>query len=481
MKTTITPRNHAANFRSEWNFLRTAAILLLILSACQHQIVEPEPSAIIPSLGAVQIRTNPHNVLSALVEVRSEHAQTLALEYDADSLFQASTPTMPAANTSTRLAVLGLSPNTKYFLRVRATSATSHHTFSATQTFTTSPLPNGLTPFTILTNKLAPNGLVLLSFIAQDPTVQSYAQVLTNDGRIAWYRAFAQPVVDFQKQPNGNYTAYTSLDASPSRFFEFDHSGNIARKFAASGGLATGPHELRLFNNGYSLFGVEFRTMDLTAMGGLANASVRGLVVEHHRNNAAMLWNTFEHLEVAESASDVDLNAAQINPWHGNAIDIDTDGHLLVSFRNSDQIVKLNSQTGAIMWRLGGKKNQFTFLNDSFNGFSHQHGIRRLANGNIILFDNGNLHSPPTSRAVEYALDENAKTARLVWEYRHDPVLYGFALGFAQRLANGNTLICYGIAQRIIEVDAAGNTVWDLKIDEPNRFAYRAFRIESLY
>jgi len=104
-----------------------------------------------------------------------------------------------------------------------------------------------------------------------------------------------------------------------------------------------------------------------------------------------------------------------------------------------------------------------------------------LANGNIILFDNGNLHTPPTSRAVEYALDENAKTARLVWEYRHEPALYGFALGFAQRLPNGNTLICYGTAQRIIEVDAGGNKVWDLRIEEPNRFAYRTFRIESLY
>ena len=175
------------------------------------------------------------------------------------------------------------------------------------------------------------------------------------------------------------------------------------------------------------------------------------------------------------------INATPVNPWHGNAIDLDRDGHVLVSFRNSDQIMKINAQTGAIIWRLGGKKNEFTFNNDSFNGFSHQHGIRRLANGNVIFFDNGNLHSPPTSRAVEYRLDEQAKTATLVWEYRHEPALYGFALGFAQRLANGNSLICYGIAQRIIEVDPAGNKVWDLIIEEPNRFVYRAFRIASLY
>jgi hypothetical protein len=72
------------------------------------------------------------------------------------------------------------------------------------------------------------------------------------------------------------------------------------------------------------------------------------------------------------------------------------------------------------------------------------------------LFDNGSLRSPPSSRAIEYRLDETARIAELVWEFRHDPPIFGFALGFAQRLANGNTLINYGTAQRVIEVDALG-------------------------
>ena len=173
------------------------------------------------------------------------------------------------------------------------------------------------------------------------------------------------------------------------------------------------------------------------------------------------------------------MTAANINPWHGNAID--ADGNLLVSFRNSDEITKINSRTGEIIWRLGGKKSQFTFVNDPLNGFSHQHGIRRLQNGNLILFDNGNLHSPPMSRAVEYKLDEQVKTAELVWEYRHAPALYGFALGFAQRLANGNTLISFGTSQRVIEVDRSGAKQWELAILGAQVYNYRAFRIESLY
>jgi hypothetical protein len=42
-------------------------------------------------------------------------------------------------------------------------------------------------------------------------------------------------------------------------------------------------------------------------------------------------------------------------------------------------------------------------------------------------------------------------------------------------------LINYGTARRIIEVDQAGTKVWEVTNDEPNPFAYRAFRIDSLY
>ena len=73
-----------------------------------------------------------------------------------------------------------------------------------------------------------------------------------------------------------------------------------------------------------------------------------------------------------------------------------------------------------------------------------QHDVRRLENGNIILFDNGVTHDPPISRVLEYELDENEKNANLVWEYIHPDSLLGLAMGSVQRLPNGNTLINWG-------------------------------------
>lgn len=456
-------------------------LLAAMWQACQHEIAAPELPAIIPKIKRVEVEANPHNVLSAIVEVRAEDAATVFAEYGSEGLLQYRTPVFSIEGTA-EIPVLGLPPKSEVYLRVVAGSASGHQTRSEVLTFATPALPEGFPLLSVLTNQTSSSGFVMMGFTAQNETAKPVALIIDNNGQTVWYREFSGAVLDFQKQTGGSYTAHSTLNGDPPHFYELDALGNVRREFRAGNGRDTGVHELRLFEDRHCLYGVEFREMDLTALGGRADATVRGVVIEYHRlNQAPFFWNAFDHLQVQEAMPDINLQAAQVNPWHSNAIEIDRDGHLLVSFRNSDTVLKINSQTGAIIWRLGGRNNQFAFAGDPLHGFSHQHGIRRLDNGNIILFDNGNLHSPPASRAVEYALDENAKTATMVWEYRPDPPLFGNALGFAQRLANGNTLICFGTAQRIVEVDRAGVKVWELKIEEANRFAYRAFRIDSLY
>ncbi len=63
-------------------------------------------------------------------------------------------------------------------------------------------------------------------------------------------------------------------------------------------------------------------------------------------------------------------------------------GIILLSFRHLNEVTKIDSSSGEIIWRLGGKQNQFTFLGDTMP-FSAQHDARRIANGNLTLFDNG--------------------------------------------------------------------------------------------
>lgn len=455
-----------------------ATVLSLFLSSCNERLIEsPEPVVTNFSL-----EPNPHNVLSIIATVEATNAERIMIEYAEDSTHYLQTPPFDVRDGIARAVVLGLRPNARYHVRAVAVGTSGGRSYSTAQQFTTAPLPDDLPTFSLRHSANPAPGYVMMGITYSASPSRPYAVIVDNSGRIVWYRRFDGPVADFQRQPDGTYTVFSSLQEAPSHFYQVYPDGRLGREFQVPPPRTTGPHELRLVGDDAYLFGIELRVMNLTQLGGSDMATVRGITVERHRHNQVQfVWSSFDHLSVDEAMPGISFSDSAINPWHGNAIDIDTDGTLLVSFRNASVVVKINSTTGAILWRLGGKKSNFTFVNDPFNGFSFQHGIRRLPNGNIILFDNGNLHTPPTSRAVEYRLDEVAGTATMVWEYRGEPSLYSFALGFAQRLSNGHTVICFGIAQRVLEVDIAGNKTWEIELTNPGHYPYRALRIESLY
>ena len=103
------------------------------------------------------------------------------------------------------------------------------------------------------------------------------------------------------------------------------------------------------------------------------------------------------------------------------------------------------ARPGAIVWKLGGPP------------LAQQHDPRPLPNGNLLIFDNGphrRDHPAPYSRVIEV----DPRTSEIVWEY-HDQSLFEFFSPYisgAQRLPNGNTLICEGCYGRHLRGDARG-------------------------
>ncbi len=148
-----------------------------------------------------------------------------------------------------------------------------------------------------------------------------------------------------------------------------------------------------------------------------------------------------------------------------NSIAVDYDGHLVISSRHLDEITKIHRQTGEIIWRLGGRHNQFEFVNEPYR-FSYQHYARPVPGkpDSYTLFDNGNHRQPKFSRAVEYKLDTDAMTAEKTWEFRYTPDRYSSMMGNVQRLDNGNTMINWSTWPPLFanEVDAAGNVLFEL-------------------
>jgi hypothetical protein len=162
---------------------------------------------------------------------------------------------------------------------------------------------------------------------------------------------------------------------------------------------------------------------------------------------------------------------------HGNAIDLDVDGNLLVSFRNLGEITKIDTRTGTVVWRMGGRRNQFTFLDTPIPAFARQHGVRRYAAGALVILDN--LGNPSESRAERYVVDEAARTARLANSHGSVPGVVTQIGGSVQPLPNGRMLVSFGTEGRVEEYDADGRVVWSIYGNAG--YVFRAQRIRSLY
>jgi hypothetical protein len=306
--------------------------------------------------------------------------------------------------------------------------------------------------------------------------------VIDNSGRVVWYRRFPDGAgLNFAAQPNGRYVVRPSTpdpsDLEP--WVELDPLGNITRTLSCASGLQPRLHDIILEPDGsYRLLCDETRIMDLTAVGGVVGARVTGTVVQHIGTDGKLLfqWSPFDHFEI----TDLDLAdraGPNVNWTHGNSLDVDHDGNLLVSFRSLGEITKIDVSTGAVIWRLGGRRNQFAFVDTPTPAFSRQHSIRACEPGTLLLLDN--VGDPGESRAERYALNETERTARLVHSYGSAPRVVTEIGGSVQTLADGRTLVSFGTAGRVEEYDASGRITW--RIDGNAGYVFRAQRIRSLY
>jgi hypothetical protein len=309
------------------------------------------------------------------------------------------------------------------------------------------------------------------------PSNDQYLMILDNGSVPVFDRKVASLATDFKMQPNGRFTYF---DSGAGVFFVLDSSYAIVDSFKCGNGYKTDNHELVILPNGHALLlglDPEVIAMDEIVPGGDIGATVIGNIIQEldRDKNVVFQWRTFDHFQITDATHE-NLQASTIDYVHANALDMDTDGNILLSSRHLDEITKIDRETGNIIWRLGGKNNQFSFVNDPIR-FSHQHSIRRTPTGTLILFDDGDFHSPRNSRAVEYSMDEQAKTVTQVWQFRHSPDSYAAAMGSVQRLPDGNTLIGWGTGSpAVTEVRPDGGVAYELRLPD-SVVSYRAFRL----
>ncbi len=208
-------------------------------------------------------------------------------------------------------------------------------------------------------------------------------------------------------------------------------------------------------------------------------------------------WNVFDHFSMLDydQLGGIWFEAYNTNrfDWtHANALWFDEDDSAIyLSSRHLNRISKIAYPGGEVIWNLGYELGSGDIDCGQELGFSFQHSIQKLSNGNILTFDNGNLsqifleQENKTSRSIEIEINESDSgcTAELAWEYILPEDLYGYLSGNTQKLDNGNYLsTTIGGSGTSIEVDQNGNSIWSAtyNLQVPDGLVYRAMRIPGI-
>jgi hypothetical protein len=278
---------------------------------------------------------------------------------------------------------------------------------------------------------------------------------------------------DFKVNNNQKITYFRkpSNDWSPSGgglFYVMNSDMREVDTLSCANNFEADYHDIQFTESGgYLLQAYAKAQVDIPQTEGVDTANVLIIQEFDQDHNIIMEWKNFEHMDIQNYLGELSLQSTYRNWMHGNSMEIDNDSNIIISNRAMSELIKFDRQSGEVIWRLGGPMNDFTFIDDPLFGPNRQHDARRLNNGNIMIFDNGDQREVPHTRVSEYQINENDLTATLVWQYTHPEEYVSLNQGCAQRLDNGNTLISWGgvsgHGQIITEIDTSNQRVLEIE------------------
>jgi hypothetical protein len=440
-----------------------------------------ETTAQAPVVSELLIEPNPTNTLSCFVSWTTDVASSSEVQFGVDQ-YQFHI-VRDESVTAHRVLVIGMHAETEY--RIRAVSSNSAGAASAEATFTTGVLPTGLpvASETVLETSAAQNGWTLVNvmpatdggFLGTEPGIMAMYDM---QGQPVWYfvngtTPDARGDVSLRVLPNHNLVLGPS-SGEPAK--EIDLAGNVIWQGPPStpSGSAADPETApmshyagKLENGNYVVF------RNLTNADGVIGALVQELSPQ---NEVVWSWNLFDHMEPPADA--------RMEWCHPNSVTVDLANDVFyLSCRYQGVIKAKRSGDQALLWQLGGEQGgDFTFDPEAAAVFD-QHDPEIHPDGTVLVFDNhyghGGVPDGTTSRVIEFELDESAMVATPTFEF---PGGYGNVdawytsswltpyWGDADRLANGNVLVCAGFRStteqtHVFEVRPSdGAVVWQITL-----------------
>lgn len=326
-----------------------------------------------------------------------------------------------------------------------------------------------------------------------------FVMVLDALGTPVWYRRVAPAGALSTDVLAGGAIAYVAAlgyyGTDPTaRYVLQDLSPWQSRTIAAVNGPID-EHELRILANGDILVFVyeQVSGVDLRGLQGFgAGATIADCTVQEIAPDGKLVWQwrASDHVDpVRESTGPSaipmgDTTVADV--FHFNSIDVDAEGNLLLSSRNTSAVFYVERQSGRVLWKLGGAPYSkdgaqiIRVVDDPEGAFGSQHDARFQPGGHVSVFDD-HTGLAGAARGIEYAIDFAAGTARVAWSYV-GPTRAN-ALGSFRRYPDGSSIIAWGIpddpttsASAFTEVDDAGNDLMDVRFEQGDS-TYRAFKV----
>ena len=389
------------------------------------------------------------------------------------------------------ITTLGLLPETIYYGKVKA-FIDGELKESEVFAFVTDALPDDIATLQngeiIVNESDAFSGYVLTDGVISFSTenIVPVLRILDAQGRVVWYEHFGNvdrypsTVYGYAITPE-NILSVVLQTIDESNIYNMDLAGNHLT-YIHDNDVDFVLHHDVLINEQNQLVVmaakdsmVHWSTGDSTLLIG------DGLVVyDPVTHEKLWQWWTFDHFDLAtygflDAPWYDDAFGVEAVDWlHANAVYEDMDGHYLISLAASGQIIKINSQTGEVIWILGDE-GDFTF--DPGYNFFYQHTISVTLGGNYLLFDNLGL-SFANSRILEFSLDTVTSTANIVDEFILPNDFQSAYSGSVYQISEDNYIVCSAVSGQIFQLNFEGDITWQLSTDE---LLYRAYYLEKLY
>jgi hypothetical protein len=317
--------------------------------------------------------------------------------------------------------------------------------------------------------------------------------IFDNGGNLVWFRPLpaGEDAADFRTQIYQGKPMLTwwqgktyNLGFGQGTDIVADSNYKTVATIKAGNGLSADEHEFLLTPHG-SAFVLAYNPVQtsLASAGGAASGiALDGVIqeVDVHTGLVMWEWHSLGSVDVSESYSKPPTTPTGVYDYfHINSLDVDRHGNVLISARNTWSLYDINARTGAITWRLGGKKSTFTL--GAGVQFAYQHNALWLPNGEISLFDDeGAPPVKPPSRGEIVKLNTKAKTATLVAQFVHAPTsLISGSQGNLQSLPGGRYMVGWGGLPNFTEFNSAGQVIFDAQLPSVvpmGEFSYRVYR-----